>query len=231
MATATMTGSNQTICNIFHDMPASLVEELESLEFTANYPPDAVLFREGEASRGIFLVVRGLVKLSVSSREGKTLILRMVGPGEVLGISASVAAGEYEATAETLETCEISFIRRSDVLRLMEKHNNLALWLARNLSNEYSSTCRGVRNLWLAEGASAKLARFLVERLDSSASEQSPGRMKLGLTHEDMAQMIGTSRETVTRTLADFKKRRLIEQIGATLVVHDRMALQSMVAG
>ncbi|MGZ4832745.1 MAG: helix-turn-helix domain-containing protein [Terriglobales bacterium] len=54
---------------------------------------------------------------------------------------------------------------------------------------------------------------------------------KLGLTHEDMAQMIGTSREAVSRTLADFKKRRLIEQIGATLVVHDRMALQSMVAG
>jgi CRP/FNR family transcriptional regulator, cyclic AMP receptor protein len=228
MATATMSDSNRAIRNVFHDMPASLVKKLESLEFTTNYPPNAVLFREGQPPRGIFVIVRGLAKLSVSSREGKTLILRMVGPGGMIGISASVSGGEYEATAETLEACEVSFLRRSDVLRLMQRHNELALWLAQNVSNEYSCTCREVRNLFLADSASGKLARLLVERLDSS-SEQ-PGRLKLGLTHEDMAQMIGTSRETVSRTLADFKKRRLIEQIGATLIIHNRMALESMVA-
>ena len=228
MATATVQ-VNRTIRNVFHDTPASLVKELESLEFTANYPPDAVLFRESEASRGIFLVVRGLVKLSLSSREGKTLILRVAGPRELLGVSATVSTGEYEATAETLETCEISFFRRSDVLRLMERHNHLTLWLAKYLGHEYSFTCREVRNLLLAESAGVKLARLLMERLDSSGSRQ-PGRMKLGLTHEDMAQMIGTSRETVSRILSDFKKRHLIEKIGATLIIHDRIALQSMVA-
>jgi CRP/FNR family cyclic AMP-dependent transcriptional regulator len=229
MATATMTISNQRICDLFRDMTASLVKELESLEYRTNYPPDATLFREGQASRGIFVVVRGLVKLSLSSPEGKTLILRVAGPREVLGISASVSTGEYEATAETLEACEISFIRRSDVVRLMEQHNQWALWLATNLGKEYSFACREVRNLFLTDSAGGKLARLLVERLDSSGSTHL-GRMKLGLTHENMAQMIGSSRETVTRTLADFKKRHLIEQIGETLVIHDRTALQSMFA-
>jgi CRP/FNR family transcriptional regulator len=210
-------------------MPSLLVKELESVDFTANYPPDAVLFREREASRGIFLIVRGRVKLSLSSREGKTLILRVAGPSEVLGVCASVSTGEYEATAETLEPCEISFIRRSDVLCLMKRHNELALWLAKNLGFEYSFTCREVRNLFLAESAGVKLARLLVKRLDSSGSKQ-PDRIKLGLSHTDMAQMIGTSRETVSRIMADFKKRHLVEQIGATLVVHNRVALQSMVA-
>jgi len=128
-----------------------------------------------------------------------------------------------------LEACEISFFRSSDVLPLMKKNNELALWLAKNLGFEYSFTCREVRNLFLAESAGVKLARLLMERLDSSGSKQ-PDRIKLGLSHTDMAQMIGSSRETVSRTLADFKKRHVVEQIGATLIVHDRMALQSMVA-
>ncbi len=229
MATATMSDSNQAIRSVFHDLPASLAKKLESLEFTANYPPNAVLFREGQASRGIFVIVRGLVKLSVSSRQGKTLILRMVGPGGVVGISASLSGGECEATAETLEACEVSLIRHSDVRRLMQKHNELALWLAQKVSNEYSSTCREVRNLFLSDSASSRLARLLVERMDNGGFQQH-GRMRLCLTHEDIAQMIGTSRETVSRAMADFKKRRLIEQIGATLIIHNRVALESMVA-
>jgi CRP/FNR family transcriptional regulator len=175
------------------------------------------------------MVLRGRVKLSVCSRDGKTLILRVAKAGEVLGISASVSASAYEATAETLEASEISFLKRADVLRLMHAHNHLALWLAEHLSHEYSFTCREVRNLMLAESARGRLARFLVENLDKNSTPQQRDRMKLGLTHEEMAQMIGSSRETVTRTLAAFKKRRLVEQNGATLIIHDRMALESMV--
>src|SRR6185369_12872117 len=99
------------------------------LEFTTNYPSDAVLFVEGQAPRGVFVVLRGRVKLSVSSRDGRTLILRIAEAGEVLGISACVSCQAYEATAETLEGSEIAFVKRSDVLRLMQSHNDLALWL------------------------------------------------------------------------------------------------------
>jgi CRP/FNR family transcriptional regulator len=231
MATATVTHANKTTTfgDIFHNMPAALVKELEGLEFTTSYPTDAVLFVEGQAPRGIFIVLRGRVKLSVCSRDGKTLILRIAEAGEVLGIGSSVSAHAYEATAETLGASEISFVKRAEILRLMHEHNELALWLAENLSHEYSFTCREVRNLMLADSASGKLARFLVENLDKNGSPKQPGRMKLGLTHEEMAQMIGSSRETVTRTLAAFKKQHLVEQNGATMIIHNRMALESMV--
>jgi len=218
-----------TFNDIFSGMPAKLIRELESLEFTTNYPTDAVLFVEEQLPRGVFVVLRGKVKLSVNSRDGKTLILRIAAAGEVLGISASVAAHAYEATAETLEACEISFIKSADLLRLMHQHNEFAMWLAQNLSHEYSFTCREVRNLMLAESARGKLARFLVENLDKNGSPKQPDRMKLGLTHEEMAQMIGSSRETVTRTLAAFKRGHLVEQNGATFIIHDRSALESMV--
>ena len=228
MATATV-NQTTTFRDIFRNMPPALIKELEGLEFTTNYPPDAVLFSEGQTPRGVFMVLRGRVKLSVCSRDGKTLILRIAEAGEVLGISASVSSHPYEATAETLEAAEISFLKRADILRLMHEHNELALWLAESLSHEYSFTCREVRNLMLAESASGKLARFLVESLDKNGSPKQPGRMKLGLTHEEMAQMIGSSRETVTRTLAAFKKQHFVEQNGATFIIHNRMALESMV--
>ena len=236
MATASVTKTITTVDkttttfgDIFRDMPAKLIKELESLEFTTSYPSEAILFVEEQLPRGVFVVLRGRVKLSVCSRDGKTLILRIAEAGEVLGIGASVAGHAYEATAETLESSEISFVRRADILRLMHEHNELALWLAENLSREYSFTCREVRNLMLAESARGKLARFLVENLDKNGSPKQPDRMKLGLTHEEMAQMIGSSRETVTRTLAAFKKGHLVEQNGATFIIHNRLALESMV--
>jgi CRP/FNR family cyclic AMP-dependent transcriptional regulator len=230
MATTIATAhSNTTFGDVFEDMSPTLVRELEALEFTTSYPSDAILFVEGQAPRGVFVVLRGRVKLSVSSRDGRTLILRIAEAGEVLGISACVSGSAYEATAETLEGSEIAFLKRADVIRLMQNHNDLALWLAESLSKEYSFTCREVRNLMLAESASGKLAKFLMDSLDKNSSPRQPGRMKLGLTHEEMAQMIGSSRETVTRTLAAFKKRHLIEQNGATFIIHDRSALESMV--
>jgi CRP/FNR family transcriptional regulator, cyclic AMP receptor protein len=229
IVTKTTTKPTTTFGDIFHNIPAALVKELESLEFTTSYPSEAILFVEGQTPRGVFLVLRGRVKLSVCSRDGKTLILRIAEAGEVLGIGSSISSHAYEATAETLEAAEISFVKRADILRLMHEHNELALWLAENLSHEYSFTCREVRNLMLADSASGKLARFLVENLDKNGSPKHPDRMKLGLTHEEMAQMIGSSRETVTRTLSTFKKQHLVEQNGATFIIHNRMALESMV--
>jgi CRP/FNR family transcriptional regulator, cyclic AMP receptor protein len=229
MATATV-NKTMALRDIFCNMPPALIKELESLEFTTSYPSEAVLFVEGQAPGVVFVVLRGRVKLSVCSRDGKTLILRIAEAGEMLGISALVSSYPYEATAETMESAEIAFLKRADILRLMHEHNELALWLAENLSHAYRFTCREMRNLMLAQSASGKLARFLVENLDKYGSPKQPGRMKLGLTHEEMAQMIGSSRKTVTRTLHEFKKQRFVEQIGATFIIHNRMALESMVS-
>ncbi len=218
-----------TVREIFHSVSPRLIEELQALEFTTSYPTGSVLFVEGQSPRGIFLVLRGRVTLSVTSSDGRTLIARVAEAGEALGTSASVSNREYEATAETLEASEISFVKRTDVLRLMQSHKELVLWLAERLSHEYNLTCREIRNLMLADSARGKLARLLTDNLDKSASPGQPCRMRLGFTHEQIAQMMGLSRETVTRTFTAFKKQHLIEQCGATLIVRDRKALESMV--
>src|ERR1022692_2021644 len=234
----------------FCDLPPAVAEALEHESLTTTYPTGAVLFAEGQTPRGVFIVRRGQVKLSICGSDGRTLILRMVEPGFILGVAAVVSGCTYEATAETQEPSEISFLRHSDLLRLMRLHGELALWVTQQISVDYATTCREIRDLILSDSASEKLARLLVGWLDQNAEARNPSQMKLGflvgwldqnaearnpsqmklaLTHEEIGQMIGTSRETVSRLFAGFKKQRLIQQSGSTLVIPSRIALESLI--
>ena len=211
------------------DFPPSLVDAIEQEAITTTYPTGAVLFAEGQAPRGVFIVRRGRVKLSICGSDGRTLILRIVEPGAPLGVAAAVAGRQYEATAETQEPCEISFLRQADLLRLMRQHGELALWVTQHISQDYASTCREIRDLILSDSASEKLARLLVGWLDQNTESKNPSQVKLALTHEEIGQMIGTSRETVSRLFAGFKKQHLIQQNGCTLVIPNRLALESLI--
>lgn len=211
------------------DFPLSLVDALEREAITTTYPTGAVLFAEGQAPRGVFIVRRGRVKLSICGSDGRTLILRIVDAGCPLGVAAVVSGRPYEATAETQEPCEVSFLRQCDLLRLMRLHGELALWVTQHISQDYAGTCREIRDLILSDSASEKLARLLVGWLDQNTDAQNPSQMKMALTHEEIGQMIGTSRETVSRLFAGFKKQRLIQQNGCTLVIPNRLALESLI--
>jgi CRP/FNR family cyclic AMP-dependent transcriptional regulator len=213
----------------FCDLSPAVVDALELESLTTTYPTGAVLFAEGQAPRGVFIVRRGRVKLSICGSDGRTLILRIVEAGGPMGVAAVVAGYKYEATAETQEPCEISFLRQSDLLRLMRQYGELALWVTQHISQDYASTCREIRDLILSDSASEKLARLLVGWLDQNTDARNPSQMKLALTHEEIGQMIGTSRETVSRLFAGFKKQHLIQQSGATLVIPSRMALESLI--
>ena len=213
----------------FCDLPITVADALEQEALTTTYPTGAVLFAEGQAPRGVFIVRRGRVKLSICGSDGRTLILRIVEPGCPLGIAAVVSGRSYEATAETQEPSEISFLRHNDLLRLMRVHGELALWVTQHIAQDYASTCREIRDLILSDSASEKLARLLVGWLDQNTKSKNPTQVKLALTHEEIGQMIGSSRETVSRLLAGFKKQRLIQQSGSTLVIPDRVALESLI--
>jgi CRP/FNR family transcriptional regulator, cyclic AMP receptor protein len=229
MATPTTRIGNLTATEkMFSDLSPAVMRDLEAVTMTNTYPSGAILFGEAEAARGVYMIIRGRVKLSVCASDGRTLILHIAQSGDAMGVAASISRREYEATAETLEPCEVSFIRQTDLLRLMRAHGELALWVTKHLSYSYNATCREIRNLMLSESASEKLARLLVGWLPESETGQSC-QMKLAMTHEEIGQMIGTSRETVTRLFAGFKKQHLIQLNGSTLLVPNRMALESLI--
>ncbi len=214
---------------LFCNLPHGAVQALEGIKYSTAYPKGAVLFVEGQAPRGIFILCKGRVKLSICSSDGKTLILKIAEPGEVLGLSATVSGKPYELTAETLDPCQVNFVKREDFLRYLREHNEVTLRVAEQLSDKYNTACHEIRSLGLSHSAAEKLAKLLLEWSDKNGGDKQPGRMKLSLTHEEIAQMIGTSRETVTRLFADFKKRQIIQLKGSTLVIRNRGALETMV--
>jgi CRP/FNR family transcriptional regulator, cyclic AMP receptor protein len=213
----------------FCDLPAAVADAVEQEALTTTYPTGAVLFAEGQAPRGVFILRRGRVKLSICGSDGRTLILRIVDAGCPLGVAAVVSGRQYEATAATQEPSEISFLRHTDLVRLMRLHGEFALWVTQHISQDYASTCREIRDLILSDSASEKLARLLMGWLDQNTKSKNPSQMKLALTHEEIGQMIGSSRETVSRLFAGFKKQQLIQQNGSTLVIPSRVALESLI--
>ena len=214
---------------IFCNLPTQAVQALETIKYTTAYPKGAVLFVEGQAPRGIFLLCKGRVKLSIGSSDGKMLILKISEPGEVLGLSATVSGKPYELTAETLDPCQVNFVKRDDFVRFLREHNEVCLRVAEQLSDKYNTACHEIRALGLSHSAAEKLAKLLLEWSDKNGARQT-GHMKLTLTHEEIAQMIGTSRETVTRLFADFKKKQFIQLRGSTLVIRNKAALETLVS-
>ena len=214
--------------SIFCNLPSRVVQAIEGIKYTTSYPQGAVLFVEGQVPRGAFIICRGRVKLYISSSDGNTLILRVAESGDVLGLSAAVSGETYALTAETLDPSQVTFLRRDDLSRLMHEHPEVALRIAQHLAERYSDTCHEMRSLMLTHSAAGKLATLILEWIARNANARQPVSLKITLTHEEIAQIIGTSRETVTRVFAEFRKKQWINTRGSTLVVRNKAALESL---
>jgi CRP/FNR family transcriptional regulator, cyclic AMP receptor protein len=203
------------------------LKDFDAIRSVSAYPEGAILFLENQEARGVFVLCEGEIKLTMSSSEGKTLILRIAKPGEVLGLMATISGRSYELTAETLRPCRVVFVRKDDFLRFVAQHPEASQRVVNQLASQYHVACEQLKTVGLSASAPEKLARLLLE-WSAEAEETELGiRIKLPLTHEEIGEFIGSSRETVTRTLSDFKSKHLVTFKGSTLVIANRDALQS----
>jgi CRP/FNR family cyclic AMP-dependent transcriptional regulator len=212
----------------FCHMTAEAEEDFEAIRFSASYPTGATLFQEGEQTRGVFVLCSGKVKLTMSSSGGKTLILRLSKPGEMLGLIAAISNGKYEAKAETLEPSRVVFVRQEDFTRFIARRPEVYQSLLRQSSQQYAAACEQIRTIALTSSSREKLARLLLNW--SAEGRQTPEgyKMCVPLTHEQIAECVGSTRETVTRTLSEFKSKRLVTLKGATMLIPDREALAAI---
>jgi CRP/FNR family transcriptional regulator len=225
---------NCILCKLRHkgyfcELPKGPLQELEKIKYASAYPPGALLFVEGQSARGVYIVCSGRVKLSTTSRDGKTLILRIAQGGEVLGLHATVSGKPYELTAETLQPCQLDFIKRDDFLHFLQNNADACLNAAEHLSQNCQSAYEMIRSLGLSHSVSEKLARLLLEWASDGETTAEGIRIKVSLTHEEMAQLIGTSRETVTRVLGEFREKHFAQLRGSTLIIQNKDALEKMI--
>jgi len=220
---------------VFRDLPQKTVKRLDAISSSTTYPKGALLFREGQNPRGVFVLCNGRAKLSVGSSGGRVLILRIAEPGEVVGVPSTISGKPYEVTAEALEPIEANFIPRDPFLKFLRRHGEAAVRVAEILSDIYHATYQEVRYLGLSGSAAQKLARFLLDLTAELETDKNsgdgPAHLTVTLTHEEIADMIGSSRETVSRLFASFKRQGLLEVRGSMLVLTDKSALERLIEG
>ena len=213
----------------FCQLSSPSLKSFEEVKFTSSYPANAVLFVEGQLPRGVYLLCKGRVKLTMTSADGKSIILHIAEAGELIGINGAISGKPYELSAETLEPCQVNFIKREAFLRLMQDHKDIGSHVTEQISNDYQAACFQIRSLGLSRTAEEKVARFLLERAHAGKETNQGIRMNVALTHEEIAQIVGVSRETVTRTLSDLRHKSLITTKGPTVVIRNMPALEAMV--
>lgn len=215
--------------HLFCNLSNPALQKLNEIKSTATYPMGAVLFIEGQQPRGVFVLCSGKAKLSTSSSNGKTLITKISASGDVLGLNATISSHPYEVTAEMIEPGQANFIPREAFLQFLRQHGEVAVRVAEQLSQNYYTAYEEARMLGLSESPAEKFARLLLSWQPESAPAGGQQPIRLTFTHEEIAEMIGTTRETVSRLFSEFKKKELLRIKGSSLVIRNRAALEKMV--
>lgn len=185
------------------------------------YSKGALLFMQGEPSLGIYMLCQGSVKLTSFSKDGKAMILHIARPGEILGLSTAITNSVHIATAQVVEPSQVNFVRTRDFMRVLSQDAALCLAVAKQLSKNYQRAYLQVCSLGLSNSVFDRLAGLFLEWCSPFNEEVDKIRIRMKYTHEEIAEMIGSSRETVTRLFKDFRDRNLISRDGDELIIHD----------
>jgi CRP/FNR family transcriptional regulator len=188
-----------------------------------------LLFTEGQPSFCVFAIHSGMVKLTKTSREGKTLLVRLARPGDLLGFSAALSQQPYEVTATAMEDTMVRSYAKMVFLNIIHRTPEASTYAVASLSNDYRSALSGVCLLARSSSISGKVAYFLLEiALRTETIRTLRPEIHVPLTHEELASMLGTTRETVTRTLNKLKRNGILAIAGRKVTILNREALEAM---
>jgi CRP/FNR family transcriptional regulator, cyclic AMP receptor protein len=191
---------HQSFCHF----PEELRTAFDGLKTTVAYPKGETIFHEGDRCQSVFAVCEGSVKLITTSTDGRSLLLRFALPGEMLGLAEAVLGPTpYDSSAIAAESSILAVIPRETFLRFIGTYPEACLGLTLALSAQYKVAQREAKFLGRGDLSTVRLAHLLLEwsAQFGVAGEDGP-RVPLHVTHGDIAQAIGATRETVTRRLA-----------------------------
>lgn len=192
----------------FCSLGSALLAELELASSGVALPAQASLFTQGVEARYLYVICSGYVKLTAGRKQDREMIVRVAGPGSVLGLYAALTHGIYEVSAESLSAAQVRVVERERFLGFLRGHDEAAMRAMQCICQEYRFALQDACRIALSETVAARLGKLLFE-LAHQIGERLPSgefRFPLLLTHEEMASMTSTTRETVTRTLSQFRK-------------------------
>jgi CRP/FNR family transcriptional regulator len=204
--------------------------ELEAGSLPVFFPKGGMFFLEGQSATGIFLLRFGRAKESMVSSSGRIAIVRVINPGVILGLSAVLTGAPHESTVEALEPSRADFLTKPLFLHLLKTSSWLGKVVASQLSRDCKEAYASVRCLGLSSSASERLARLVLHWAEHPLANQDKNaakvRIRVVLTHEEIGQSMGTTRETMSRVLGEFQEKRWITVKGSVWTISNEGAMR-----
>lgn len=214
--------------NFFCNLSEANLKIFESVKMTASYPVGARLFMQGDTANGVYMLCRGRINLFIYSKDGKAIILHTAEAGEILGLSEVISNSTYMATAKVVESCQVNFVSSKDFLPFLYQKSEASINALKQLSRKYQTACSQIATMGLSTSVANKLAKLFLGWCKAGREKSDGSHLKITCTQEEMAQMIGTSRETVSRVMKNFSDRKLISRKGSELIIHNKEKLAAI---
>jgi CRP/FNR family transcriptional regulator len=208
--------------NSFCHIRVTELSDLSKIRFRRFYSTGSTVYGQGQHAVGAYILCKGRVKLSNCSVDGRVVTFGTAEAGEIIGLSAALANSEYETTAEAIEDCQVNFLDRAELQEFLRTHPDACLNAAKQLSSDYQAAFKRMCSLASSDTVANKLARLFLDWAGSEHLEMTPIRLQNGLTHEALAEMIGVSRETITRALKHLRESDVATLKGHDLLIHNR---------
>jgi CRP/FNR family cyclic AMP-dependent transcriptional regulator len=210
----------------FCNLSPKALAEFDTLGMHMSVPAGGTLFFEAQPARSVYILCGGHVKQTTSSKDGKTLLVRIAKPGDVLGLSAAISGSVYEVTAQAMEPAEVKAFQRQDFLHFIERNIEGSLHATRMLNREYRDALSDATRLALSMSIAGRVARLFLE-MTSDQLDATP-HFTMAMTHEDLATMLGTTRESVTRVLNELKRKKILAIQGTAITILRKDALEML---
>ena len=207
------------------------LKEIRTIATAMQVAKGEILFSDCEESNGLYVVLSGKVKLYKVSREGKEQIIHVISPPDTFAEASVFLKGSHPFYAETLSDCQLLFLPKRDLLRLIRKNSRLSANMAVTLSHYVKGFASLIEDLSLREVPS-RIARYLLDlSVKQSKEEKSSEDIEFDLSRSQLASRLGTIRETLSKSLAKMKAKGIIDVKRNRILILDRESLEKLAAG
>lgn len=218
-------------CPLFAGLKEEDLKRIRAIASLRQIGKKEILFSDGEAAKGFYVILSGKVKLYKVSPEGKEQILHVVSAPDAFAEAALFLEGTYPAFGEALTDCQLLFFPKRDFLQLIEKNPQLSINMIVTLSHYLKRFAGLIEELSLKE-VSSRIAKYLVDlSLKLSKEGKSSKEVELDLSKTQLALKLGTISETLSRTLAKMKAKGIIDVKKNRIIILNREALEELASG
>lgn len=218
-------------CPLFAGLKEEDLKKVKAIASPKRVGKKQILFSDGEEAKGFYVILSGKVKLFKISPEGKEQILHVVSAPDAFAEAALFLEGSYPAFAETLTDSQLLFFPKRNFIQLVERNPQLSVNMIVSLSHFLRKFASLIEELSLKE-VSARVAKYLIDLSLKSAKEgRNPGEVDLDLSKSQLASKLGTISETLSRSLAKMKAKKIIDVKRNRILIINREALEAVASG